>query len=153
MLKNMSQEAGVNNPKLNAVYAQIPASTCPPECGKCCGILWPSIAELRNIYEWCIEHHYGYKDFTMVVGESCPYLAVDKRCEIYPVRPFLCRILGVSTDLPCPIRANKPSQTLNHAQSAWCYTQIYLKGKQKPHTEKHRKLIRQMLVSVSVSRR
>jgi len=134
------------NSKLDEVYRQIPAATCPPNCGKCCGLLYPSMAELRNIQEWCTKHHREFKDFNMTVGLDCPYLDEDKECKIYPVRPFLCRILGVSADLPCPIKNGcKPSKVLNHAQTSWCYIQIYLRGKEKPRTEKHRKFLQEVL--------
>ena len=133
------------NSKLEAIYKQIPKSTCPSGCGECCGILWPSLAELRNIKEWCEIHHKEFKDFNMTVGLDCPYLLSDKSCEIYPARPFLCRILGVSSDLPCPLRKCNPAKLLNHSQSSAIYKAIYLHGKEKSRTEKHRKLIHEMM--------
>jgi len=135
--------------KLAEIYAQIPASTCPPNCGEYCGILWPSMAEIRNIQAWCDGKHIEFKDFNMFVGLECPYLDNEKRCTIYPVRPFLCRIAGVSSDLPCPLGKNVPKRILNHAQSDYLYTQIYLRGKEKPRTEKHRKLLREILKEAS----
>jgi len=133
--------------KLKQIYDQIPQSTCPPNCGECCGILYPSLAELANVKEWCELHHREFKDFSMLIGDKCPYLSEEKECEIYPVRPFLCRILGVSIDLPCPLHLNKPAKVINHPQSNWCYTQIYLRGKEKPRTEKHRKVFRDILLN------
>jgi Fe-S-cluster containining protein len=84
----------------------------------------------------------------MLVGENCPYLDEQKACSIYPVRPFLCRIMGVCEDIPCPLKANKPARILSHRQGSWCYTQIYLKGKEKSRTEKHRKLLHEILKEV-----
>lgn len=133
------------NIKLENVYRQIPRSTCEAECGECCGILFPSLAELRNIKEWCEKHSVKYKDFHMNVGMDCPYLSEKKECTIYSVRPFLCRILGVSTDLPCPMGKCTPSKILNHPQSSALYTAIYLRGKEKSRTEKHRKVIQKIL--------
>lgn len=137
--------------KLNEIYNAIPESTCPNNCGKCCGILYPSIAELRNIYDWCQKHHIEYKEFPMTVGLNCPYLAQNKKCVIYPVRPFLCRILGVSIDLPCPIKKLTSMEILNHAQSSYLYKQIYLKGKEKPRTEKHRKFLEKYITTGGLS--
>lgn len=131
--------------KLNEIYEQIPQSTCPPDCGACCGLLYPSMAELRNIQDWCQRKHIEYRDFHMTGGIDCPYLSPGKGCIIYPVRPFLCRILGTCSDLPCPMGKNKPSKVLNHAQSSYLYKQIYLRGKEKPRTEKHRKVIKGIL--------
>jgi uncharacterized protein len=138
------------NNRLADIYKSIPKSTCPPNCGACCGILYPSMAEIRNVKEWLASKNKPYKDFVMV--SDCPYCSLDKSCEIYPVRPFLCRILGTSVDLPCPLKANKPERILNHSVSSALYTEIYLKGKEKPRTEKHRKafkpIIEQFLVGV-----
>jgi len=134
--------------KLKSVYSQIPQSECSAHCGECCGILFPSLAELRNIKDWCREHNREYKDFKMTVGLDCPYLGKEKECTIYPVRPFLCRILGVSKDLPCPLGKCKSSKLLNHSQSSALYTAIYLKGKEKPRTEKHRRMISNMMESI-----
>jgi Fe-S-cluster containining protein len=135
------------NQKLERVYQQIPNpnTPCSPNCGKCCGILWPSRLEISNIQEWLERRGRKYIDFNMTPSIDCPYLDEDKRCSIYPVRPFLCRILAVSTDLPCPIRLCRHNKPLNHAQSSKLYREIYLTGKQKPLTEKHRKLLRQIL--------
>lgn len=133
------------NPQLQNIYNNIPSSVCPPNCGQCCGILFPSLAELRNIQDYCLSHHIEYKDFTMTVGLDCPYFMKDKSCQIYPVRPFLCRILGVSSDLPCPLRKCKPEKVLNHPQSNALYKAIYLKGKEKPRTGKHRRLLKSLM--------
>lgn len=130
---------------LKSVYGQIPKSTCILGCGECCGILFPGLAEIRNIKDWCEERSVEYKDFNMTVGLDCPYLTADKECVIYPVRPFLCRILGVSIDLPCPMGNCTAIKMLNHPQSSSLYKAIYLHGKEKSRTEKHRRLIHNLL--------
>jgi len=133
------------NDKLERVYRQIPKSKCKPTCGKCCGILYPSMAELRNIQEWCQIHNKPYRDFTMVVGEDCPYLSIEKNCSIYPVRPFLCRILGVSEDkrLQCPNCV--PEKILNVTNSHYLYTQIYGGRKERRRDLKHIKELVRLL--------
>ncbi len=130
---------------LENIYRQIPKSSCPSNCGACCGILYPSLTEIRNIEQWCKTHGKEYEDFNMKVGLDCLYLGEQKDCMIYSVRPFLCRILGVSTDLPCPIGKCKSSKLLNHPQSSALYKAIYLHGKEKHRTEKHRRLVRELL--------
>jgi Putative zinc- or iron-chelating domain len=131
--------------KLDQIYKQIPSSSCPPNCGKCCGIIYPSKAEISNIKMWLKERGREYLDFNMTIGLDCPYLSQDKSCSIYPVRPFLCRILGVSIDLPCPLKLNKPLRVINHQVSGWCYTKIYLQGKERQRTEKHRRELNKLL--------
>lgn len=124
--------------KLEEVYNAIPKSTCPPGCGKCCGILYPSLAEIAQIKEWLKERNRPFIEFHMMVGIDCPYLDKTKGCSIYPVRPYLCRILGVAVDCQCPTRECKPSKMLNLAVSSHLYSEVYLKGKEKLRTEKHR---------------
>jgi len=134
------------NSKLAEIYAQIPQSTCEPNCGECCGPIMPSLAELRNVKDWCERHHLEYRDFLNITDEgNCPYLTPDKRCRIYPVRPFLCRILGVSVELPCPIGKCIQSKMLNSPQIDALYKAIYLHGKEKARTEKHRRLVKEIL--------
>jgi Fe-S-cluster containining protein len=136
------------NSKLMNIYNQIPKSSCPPGCGKCCGILYPSLAEIRNIKDWCLQHNREFKEFTMIVEDDCPYLSPGKECSIYPVRPFLCRILGVSKDLPCPLKKCNAGKLLNHSQSSHIYSQLYLQGKEKSRIEKHREELREILEAV-----
>lgn len=133
------------NTRLEAIYKQIPSSTCPPRCGKCCGVLFPSLAEIRNVKDWCFVHHIAYKEFTLELGDCRPYLSTEKHCLIYPVRPFLCRILGVIEPLPCPLNRCTPSRVLNGPCSDALYKAIYLTGKEKPRTEKHRAWLRPII--------
>jgi len=134
--------------KLKEVYDAIPNSTCPKGCGKCCGILYPSMAELRNIKEYCERKRIEFKSFNYTTGVDCPYLAADKSCQIYEARPFLCRILGVSVDLqPCPQKC-KPEAILNHNKSSKLYSEIYLHGKEKARRNRHVKVLNEVLNKV-----
>ncbi len=133
------------NTRLHRIYSQIPSSMCPLDCGECCGILYPSLAEIRNIKDWCATHGKVYQDFTMTIGADCPYLTEDKRCNIYPVRPFLCRMMGVS-NLSCPTGNYQRKKLFNKYDSLNLYSQVYLTGKEKPRSEKHIKLIRSLLL-------
>ena len=138
------------NSELEYIYSQIPQSTCEANCGKCCGPVFPSLAELRNIKQWCTIRYIEYKDFLDITADgSCPYLTNEHKCLIYPVRPFLCRILGASVDLPCPIGKCHASKLLNHPQSNVLYAAIYLHGKEKSRTEKHRRIIRQVFEAIN----
>lgn len=138
------------NVKLEDIYSQIPRATCVDGCGKCCGPVFPSSAEVRNIKEWCLRRHMGYRDFLEITeGGHCPYLTTDMRCSIYPVRPFLCRMLGASSDTPCPVGGCSCRKVLNHPQSDALYGAVYLRGKEKRRTEKHRELVRQCLEVVA----
>jgi Fe-S-cluster containining protein len=127
------------------IYKQIPISTCPPGCGKCCGILYPSTTEIQNVKSYCERKHIPFIEFHMTVGLDCPYLQLDKSCGIYEVRPFLCRIMGVSVDIDCPLKKCKPSRLLNSPQSRKLYTGIYMHGKEKARRNRHVKILRTIL--------
>jgi Fe-S-cluster containining protein len=86
----------------------------------------------------------------MVVGLDCPYLTTEKTCAIYPVRPYLCRIMGVTEErmMQCP--DCHPDKVLNKAVSSYLYKQIYLAGKEKARTEKHKKILLPILESLNL---
>lgn len=134
--------------KLVEIYSQIPSSRCPPTCGRCCGPVFPSLAEIRNIKDWCQQHNRGYKEFILDIDKSCPYLGENKECTIYLVRPFLCRMCGVAEDLPCPIGKLTPSKVLNHNQSSALYSQIYLHGKEKSRVKNHKQLLAKLVPGI-----
>jgi len=51
------------------------------------------------------------------VREFCPYLTEDKKCEIYPVRPLVCRLFGVMPEvekLRCPFI--EPEKTISYKE-------------------------------------
>ena len=135
---------------LEEIYKQIPKSTCPPGCGKCCGLLFPSLKELQNINSWLKAHGRPFVPFSQTEGLDCPYLAQDKTCSIYPVRPYLCRIMGVSEDtrLNCREGCKPCGKMLNRQTLSYLYTQIYLTGKETQRTLKHKKWLNKLLAGM-----
>jgi len=114
--------------KLSKIYSRIPDFKCREGCGECCGPIphftEGTIFDLSNIGHVEIEKEAikeylrltgkKYKTVT-VVEESCPYLIEDKKCEIYPVRPLVCRLFGVmpeAEELRCPYI--KPERTISY---------------------------------------
>ncbi len=124
---------------LQQIYNQIPKSKCQPGCGKCCGIIFPSLKEIKNVKDWCTSRNIQFKEFTMKLDENCPYLKEDKTCQIYPVRPFLCRILGVSEDKRLQCENCKPEKILNRIESSYLFKQIYGTRKEKGREAKHQR--------------
>jgi hypothetical protein len=129
--------------KLQEIYNQIPTSKCPDNCGKCCGPVYPSKAEIRNIEQWCRQHGIEFKNqFGVESGVDCPYLK-ENSCSIYPVRPFMCRTFGVVEHplLRCP--NCKTKRLLNIRQMDYLYKQIY-KGEEK-RIQKHAAKVNEFL--------
>lgn len=136
--------------RLQEIYRQIPHTICPRGCGRCCGAVFPSLAEIENIKKYCAQKGIEYKAFycedeVNTFGLDCPYLTEGRTCLIYPVRPFLCRILGAG-DLDCPLGLCRPyGKMLNHIQSEHLYNQIYMKGKERARTIRHKHIIVDLL--------
>lgn len=132
--------------RLQEIYLQIPHTICPRGCGKCCGPVFPSLAEIENIKKYCARNGIEYREFYCEddadqFGLDCPYLNAEHICLIYPVRPFLCRILGAS-DLVCPLGLCRPyAKVLNHIQTEHLYRRIYMKGKDRARTIKHKQIL------------
>lgn len=67
-------------------------------CGECCTDLLPvSTGEVKKIHEYLKTHpvkeHRQAPFFDLGAADlTCPFRdSVNKRCEIYPVRPLICR--------------------------------------------------------------
>ena len=90
--------------RLKKIYAQIPSFDCK-HCQLCSNpIFWLKPEEI-NIQDYLIKHHLSY--ITLSEEEfrhnemKCPYLQ-NNRCNIYPVRPLVCRLQGLIPELSCP---------------------------------------------------
>jgi len=71
-------------------------------CGGCCGPVPVSPPERKKIIDFCNRNKieippYDEKNKLLTTGKGmkCPFFSVlEKKCEIYPVRPLLCRMFG-----------------------------------------------------------
>ena len=73
------------------------------DCGKCCGPVPISAEEYANIYDYLQEHAYprevAERPHTIL---ECVFRDNEKRCcSIYPVRPTICRLFGVTAGMQC----------------------------------------------------
>lgn len=88
---------------LNAIdrlYATIPSANCKGLCQECCGpvmmtrLEWDRItARMGKVMRPTPEQE---------AKLACPMLADDGKCSVYDIRPVVCRIWGVTPDMPCP---------------------------------------------------
>ncbi len=69
-------------------------------CGKCCGPHFVSPKERLTIRDYLKQHDMEERPHTSIY-EYCPYLE-NNTCLIYPVRPLICRLMGITELLPCP---------------------------------------------------
>lgn len=82
---------------LEAIYAHLPETTCPPDCGVCCEHAQPFVSrrERKAIQHYCAAHQIPFVKFVIDFHRPrpCPYLK-DHRCLIHEARPFFCRVVG-----------------------------------------------------------
>lgn len=89
--------------QLDALYAELPTIDCQGLCSESCGPIPAGDFEQRRL-----ERESGK---ALSCPDSCSML-VDRRCSVYDVRPMICRLWGVTEDLPCPIGC-RPSRVLS----------------------------------------
>jgi hypothetical protein len=82
----------------NILYPYMPAMPQCNNCGECCGPASATDREVALIREYVVAHHIRTRDGDFL---ACPFLGEGK-CLIYEVRPWVCRMFGVTKQLPCP---------------------------------------------------
>lgn len=77
----------------------IPQHTKCTNCGSCCGIIPATQEEVTKIKEYIKEHNIKPRKPSI----TCPFRNAEiKRCDIYPVRPIICKLMGVTNGMECP---------------------------------------------------
>lgn len=77
----------------------IPAHTKCTNCGRCCGLVPASQKEIAEIRQYIKKHGI----IPEKQGITCPFRnEKEKKCDIYPVRPIICRLMGVTKQTRCP---------------------------------------------------
>jgi len=69
-------------------------------CGRCCGPHYVSEREQAEIDRYLAERDMPKRAFESIY-DKCPYYE-DNSCLIYPVRPLVCRLMGLTELMPCP---------------------------------------------------
>lgn len=84
--------------------APIPPHTNCQNCGDCCGPLPIGDKEFAAIADYVAQH----PDAQMVAEQpkSEPLVCIyrdeqNRRCSVYPVRPLICRLMGVCDGMEC----------------------------------------------------
>lgn len=78
-------------------------------CGRCCGPVGCTPAEILRIDRYIAEHGVVWKERGFLY---CGFLGRHKRCMIYPVRPITCRLYGVIREMTCPFFPEAARMTL-----------------------------------------
>jgi Fe-S-cluster containining protein len=92
--------------ELENIYARIPRIACQGRCFECCG---PIVAHDDEIAR--MERRAGRALTFSSDDGRCGYLNNNHRCDVYTVRPLVCRLWGVVENLPC-LWGCKPERVL-----------------------------------------
>jgi Fe-S-cluster containining protein len=80
---------------------KLPRHSKCKHCGNCCGIIPLSPEELQCIRNYIDQH----RDIEINAhNDTCPFKNDNKalHCNIYEVRPLICRLMGISNEVRCP---------------------------------------------------
>lgn len=99
-------EVGKGIEALNQLYATIPSGRCD-SCGACCYDNVPlSVGEFLALVSYlksegrlerAVEKVARWYVYQFETVQPCVFLGDDKRCEVYAVRPLVCRLFGHQT--------------------------------------------------------
>ena len=82
---------------LESMYASLPTVVCQGLCAGSCGPIACSQAKADRMAAA------AGRPLEFTSGLTCGYLDhVSLRCAVYAVRPMICRLWGVTTDMTCP---------------------------------------------------
>lgn len=85
---------------MNILY-NIPRHKNCTNCGECCGLVPASKVEINTIRNYIATH--GISPIKHKDKVTCPFRDNEaKKCLIYPVRPTICRLMGVVKGMSCP---------------------------------------------------
>lgn len=85
------------NQRLDELYARLPPLECKQLCSDSCGPFVTSEHELARVQRAAgrpLEHSADCAD--------CSMLTTDRRCSVYDIRPMICRLWGMTENMPCP---------------------------------------------------
>lgn len=80
--------------KLEALYSQLPSLDCLGLCSESCHFIGMTTLEHSRIKRTS-GHDIQWTD------SPCPALNFMGRCDVYSMRPMICRLWGVVEDMPC----------------------------------------------------
>lgn len=82
----------------------IPAHVNCINCGLCCGLIPATVGEVRTIRDF-LDLHPEARELATRQSKNmlhCPFRDDTKQsCSVYPVRPLVCRLMGVCKGMQC----------------------------------------------------
>jgi len=102
--------------KLDAIYARIPKIDCRRKCQMACGVVTGEEPENARMLRQ-LGKEFGYQQlFGRNTRPYCEFLSgPEGDCTVYVLRPLMCRLFGVTRELPCP-HGCQPERWLDHSE-------------------------------------
>lgn len=97
------------NPKLQAIYDELPAVACTGQCFESCSFIGTFRAEREQMVA-------AGRVPPRMDQMPCPWLDFAGRCSGHELRPLICRLYGVTEELACPFGC-KAERTLTRAEA------------------------------------
>jgi uncharacterized protein len=94
---------------IEAVYAALPRLACKGLCQDSCGPIGLTEIEARRIEK-------KFHRLPVLSAELRCSLLVNGRCEVYPLRPLICRLYGLAEHMRCP-HGCAPDRLLTQAEA------------------------------------
>lgn len=80
--------------QLDALYAELPKLDCLGLCSDSCHYIGMTKLESQRI-----KRSKGFE--ISMMHSPCPALNFMGRCGVYDLRPMICRLWGLTEDMPC----------------------------------------------------
>ena len=119
---------------VKAVLDRIPSINCTGKCWQSCGPILVSRDEDDMIRQHCRANGIKYHPLPqtpaamikqMMAGcIRCKFLTEDHKCSIYPARPAICRMFGVTDEMPCEFGCDPPRKMLSRHDTTMIFNDL-----------------------------
>ena len=87
---------------LDSIYQEVPGIECKGLCHQACGPI-VQVEALTGQELLRMQDEAGLRRGRMKRRPfTCPYLNASQACDVYELRPMICRLWGVAEGMPCP---------------------------------------------------
>ena len=94
---------------LEAIYAGLPGLACKGLCQDSCGPIGLTELEAKRIEK-------KFHRLPVLSADLRCSLLVDGRCQVYPLRPLICRLYGLAEHMRCP-HGCQPDRVLSQPEA------------------------------------
>jgi hypothetical protein len=127
MSRRSARRAGTDA-QLDGLYGRVPVIECKGACRTTCTVIDMSDRERERIAERGVTIEPLTTRPLLVDPKPCAALGPLGQCTVYDVRPMICRIWGVTEDIPCVYGCVPTGDYLTTADALELIGESYLVG-------------------------